>query len=89
MQGGQGIMNKYRMSTSSEEEGDSGDENDGDWELDGVRKANRKAVHKSTGQQHSGGGFLDTLASFFPFVCGGGTATTSPKEKRRKSRMRH
>ena len=86
MQGGQGIMNKYRLSTSSEE-GDSGQENDGDWELEGVRKTNRKAVKKSTGQQHSGG-FLDTIASFFPFVCGGGTAT-SPQEKRRKSRMRH
>lgn len=87
MQGGQGIMNKYRLSTSSSEEGDSGQENDGDWELDGVPKANRKPVHKSTGQQHSGGGFLDTLASLFPFVCGGGA--TSPQEKRRKSRMRH
>ena len=79
-------MNKYRMSTSSEE-GGSGHENDGDWELAGVRKTTRKKAQKSTDQLQSGG-FLDTIAGFFPFVCGGGAAT-SPKEKRRKSKMRH
>ena len=88
MQGGQGTMKNNRMSTSSREGGDSGEENDGDWELEGVKTINRKkGVLKSTRQQQ---GFLDTIASFFPFVCGGDTsaATGSPRKKRRKSNRR-
>ena len=86
MQGGQGTMKNYRMSTSSREGGDSGEENDGDLELEGVKTINRKKGALKSTRQHQQG-FLDTIASFFPFVCGGDTsaATGSPRKKRRKS----